>query len=210
MRTRQLEASGAVKDGELLGHHLVLALFGHAPAPKGLRRRPAVADGDGALDLLRDERVVGDDDDGRAELAVDAAHAGRRSRRWSRCRARRSARRRGAQPARWPGPPRSRRAAARRRRAGPADGPPARSSPTMLEQLERALARLAGPVEDHRQLDVLHRRQVRKEVARRLLPDEADGSAPVARALASGPFVSGRVPPRWPAPRMGCRARRGC
>ncbi len=44
----------------------------------------------------------------------------------------------------------------------------------------------AGPaVEDHRQLDVFGGRQVRQQVARGLLPDEADNAPPVEGALAT-------------------------
>src|SRR3954447_13894439 len=41
----------------------------------------------------------------------------------------------------------------------------------------------ADSVEQHRQLDVLPRRQIRQQVARRLLPHEADDLAPIRVAL---------------------------
>ena len=53
------------------------------------------------------------------------------------------------------------------------------------EQLRRPLAATAAAVEDHRQLDVLDRAQVRQQVAGGLLPDEPDDPAPVARPLAA-------------------------
>ena len=58
-------------------------------------------------------------------------------------------------------------------------------SPTSAEQLARPVpARAAvAPVEDHRQLDVLRSRQVGQQVARGLLPHEADDAAPVQRPL---------------------------
>ena len=60
--------------------------------------------------------------------------------------------------------------------------------PTRSSSSARAAPRRGRhAVEDHRQLDVLERRQVRQQVARRLLPDEADDLAPVARLLASSP-----------------------
>jgi len=43
-----------------------------------------------------------------------------------------------------------------------------------------------GAIEDHRQLDVLHRCQVGDEIARRLLPDEADLLAPVGDEVGWG------------------------
>ena len=51
-----------------------------------------------------------------------------------------------------------------------------------IHQQGRALAALAGidAVEEHRQLDVLGRREVTQQVALRLLPDEADDPAPIA------------------------------
>ena len=58
---------------------------------------------------------------------------------------------------------------------------PTRSSSS---RTRRARPRPPTPSSDHRQLDVLARGQVRQQVARGLLPDEADDLAPVQRALA--------------------------
>ena len=113
--------------------------------------------------------------------------------------------------ARWRAPRRSRRAAARRRTAAPAGGRARSARPTRLEQLRRPRARVLRPaVEDHRQLDVLDRRQVRQQVAGRLLPDEPDDPAPVARPLAPAHRGRGRGRRRPPARPTGRRARRGC
>ena len=157
---------------------LVVALVGERGAAQGLGRGPAVADGDRALDLLATQRVVGDDDDRRAELAVDAPQQRRRSRRWCRCRARRSARRPGAL-GRVGQRDRDRHALLlAAARAGPADdrpAPPGRPVPAARAPCAGAAARRT--VEDHRQLDVLARREVGQQVARGLLPDEADPRA---------------------------------
>ena len=117
MGSRQLEPARPVEDRVLLRDDPVVALVGLLGAPERLGARPAVADRDGALDLLGHERVVGHDDDRRPERLVDAAQQRRTRPPTSRCRARRSARRRGRRTGRWRARPRSRPAAARRPKA---------------------------------------------------------------------------------------------
>ena len=122
-----------------------------------LRARPAVADRDGPLDLLGHERVVGHDDDRRPERPVDPAAAARTPRPTSGCRARPSARPRGRPTGRSRGPRRSRPAAARRPRGGPAGGAARSARPTRSSSSSARAPAPRPPVEDHRQLDVLHR-----------------------------------------------------
>ena len=83
--------------------------------------------------------------------------------------------------------------------------------PDQREQLARAIPPRAAvaTVEDHRQLDVLGRRQVGQQVARGLLPHEADDAAPVRASALGGPSPSGRGRRRWRDRRTGRRGRRG-
>ena len=176
---------GAVEDGELLGDHLVVAqLVDLAPAQR-LGARPPVPDRDRAIDLLRNERVVRENDHRHAELAVraaergedlrcglgvelagrlvgEAAHAaGLRARsRWRRAAARRRTAGRACARSRSPMPTRRRSSTAYSRRSAP-----------------RIPSRISG------QLDVLLGGEIGKEVARRLLPHEPDDAAPVDRPL---------------------------
>ena len=122
MRPRQLEPARPIEDRVLVADHVVVALAGDGPPAQRLAADAPVADGDRPADLLAHQRVVRHDDDRHAQLAVEPRAAARRSRARSPCRARRSARRRGAPPAGWRGRPRSPRAAARRPTGGPAGG----------------------------------------------------------------------------------------
>src|SRR4051794_3050052 len=70
-----LQTPGAVHDGVFVMVDISLA----APeldAPKALCADAAVADRDDAVDLVRDRRVMRDDDDRNAELLVERAHHG--------------------------------------------------------------------------------------------------------------------------------------
>ena len=119
------------------------------------------------------------------ELVVDPAQQPEDLGRGRRCRARRSARRRAA-----PAGSLASATAMATRCCSPPDSRSGRWSravaePDHLEQLAWPGRRRSRPaVEDHRQLDVLQRGQVRQQVARRLLPDEPDRAAPVARPVA--------------------------
>ena len=159
----------------------VVVAFGRTrPLAQDLAAHPAVPDRHGPAHLAADQRIVGRDDDRHAQLAVDPPEQVEDLRGAVACRARRSARRRGGRPARWPGPPRSPPVAAPRRTGAPADGRRDPPSPTWRSS-SRAPGAAVGrhAVEDHRQRDVLERGQVRQQVARRLLPDEADDLAQV-------------------------------
>ena len=97
----------------------------------------------------RHRRVVRDDQHGHAELGVGRLQRAEHLGRGGACPARRSARRPAAPWARWPAPPRSRPAAARRRTSGPACGPaqsptPSRSS-SSAARARRARAPHARP-----------------------------------------------------------------
>ena len=74
---RQLEAPGPVEHRELLGDRPVVAVVAELRPAECLGRGPPVADRDRPLDLLRHDRVVGDDDDRRPELLVDAGGGAR-------------------------------------------------------------------------------------------------------------------------------------
>ena len=95
MLARQLQPPDPVEHGVL---HGVPALPTPSPGvvPQGLRAGPAVADRDGPPDLRGHRRVVGDDQDGDAQLGVGGLQRGEHLARRSRCPARRSARRRAA------------------------------------------------------------------------------------------------------------------
>src|SRR4029453_6650574 len=178
------QAAGAVEDGELLGDHLVVAELVDPAPPQCLGARPAVPDGDRAVDLLRDERVVGEDDDGDAQLPVRGSR--RREDLGRGLCVELAGRLVGEQDAR---PVRERNgdrgplllAAGElvglvRATVGNAD---------QAEQPPGALAPVgaAHALEDEWELDVLLRAQIGEQVARRLLPDEADDAASVDRPL---------------------------
>ena len=69
----ELQPTGAIEDGELLGDNPVLALLILLGSTERLGARPPVADRDGPIDLLRDVGIVGDHHDRRAELGIDPA-----------------------------------------------------------------------------------------------------------------------------------------
>ena len=72
----QLQASGRVEHGELLGHVVLLAGVRQHGAAQHLRGGPAVPDRDRAPHLVGHRLVVGDDHDRDAELAVGLAERG--------------------------------------------------------------------------------------------------------------------------------------
>src|SRR5581483_5640838 len=184
---RQLEPARPIEDGELLGDHALLTSDAELVPAERLRRDAAVPDRHRPAHLLRDERVVREDDDRHAELAVERSQ-----------RLEELARAVGVELARRL--VREQHGRIVRQRDG--DGDPlllaagerfrpvagAVSEADDLEQLPRArpALRAIDALQRHGQLDVLDRRQVRKEVPRGLLPDETDDSPAVERALALG------------------------
>ena len=154
---------------------------------------PAVADRDRPPDLLGHERVVGHDHDRRPQLGVhppeQAEHLLRRP---------------AVELAR--GLVREHHVRVVGERDGDRDplllaaaqavGPVLRAvrQADDVQQLQRPLLAALPAVEDHRQLHVLHRGQVRQQVAPGLLPHEPDDPAPEPRPLRAGDAARGRSP----------------
>ncbi len=183
---RQLEPPGPVEHGVLDGVAERARVVGRA-VPQRLGRRPAVADRDRPAHHRRHRRVVRHDEHRHAELAVGRLQrAEHRRRRFT-----------VEFPGRLVGEQHGRRIGQRHPdgdplllAAGHLVGPPSRAV-RHAEQAEQ----LAGPGppdgppgagQPERQVDVLRGRQVRQQVARRLLPDEPDHRAPVAEPLPRG------------------------
>ena len=184
MRPRQLQPPRPIQHRVFGADHVMVALARHRPLAQRLAADPPVADGHGPGDLLAHQRVVRGDHDGHAQVAVEPPEEledlvpGR-----------------GVELA--------------RRLVGEDDVRPVGEGhgdrdPLLLPARQPVRAevgtvgqvhlaqQLARPgragvvrhaVEDHRQRDVLQRGQVRQQVARRLLPDEADDLAQIARLL---------------------------
>ena len=178
---RQLHAAGRIEHRELLVDR---PRPPRRRPPERLRAGPTVADGDGPLDVLRDERIVGDDEDRRAELTVRVPEERPEEARW-----RRAVELAGGLVGQEHRRPVASATATATRRCSPPDrrpddGPPS-VEPHEGEQRRDVAATLrrGHAVEQHRDPDVLDRGQVREEVARRLPPDDADDPPAVVGAL---------------------------
>src|SRR5262245_30304281 len=183
--TGELQASGTVEHGVLLGDDLLGALLVQLGATQDLAAGAAVADADGPIHLLRYQRVVSDYHDGDAELAVGSSerseHVGRR---------------RGVQFAgrlisedhlrlvrdRNPDRDALLLAAGHLRRASLCAVVDTHQVQQLVDAVLPIRLRYAG--EPHWQLDILGSSQVRQEVSSGLLPDEADDLAPITHSLA--------------------------
>ena len=187
----------------------MVALLGLLGPAERLGARPAVADGDRPLDLLGDERVVGHDDDRRAELGVDPAEEPEDVMRGRAVEL--AGRLVGEEHRGLVGEgdgDRDPLLLAAGQALGAMSGPVGQAD--QAEQLERPGAPAAGAVEDHRQLHVLDGAQVGQEVPPGLLPDDADDPAAVAGPLAAAHPAEVVAVDDGPPGRRACRGRRGC
>jgi hypothetical protein len=181
---RQLQPAGPVKYRVLdrvLGH---LAVVAGRRVPQCLGAGPAVPDRDDPADHRRHRRVVRDDQHGHAEFGVGllqrAEHLGRGGR------VEFAGRLVGEQYLGLVGE-RHRNSGPLLLAAGHLVGPALQAvgQAEQFEQLSRARPACPGALagQPHRQLHVLLRGQVGQQVARGLLPDEADEPSPVLQPL---------------------------
>src|SRR4249920_2740951 len=180
----ELQPAGPVEHGVLLGDDLLGALLVQLCATQHLAARATVTNADGPVHLLGYQRVVGDHDDGDAELAVSP------SQRCEHLACRRSVQfagrligedhlrlvrdRHGDRDALLL-------AAGQLRRASLGAIVDAHQLQQLLHAVLPIRLRYAG--EAHRQLHILGSSQVGQEVSSGLLPDEADDLAPVTHPL---------------------------